>query len=186
MCDEMCKTFPNESGRGCEKTFRLNPGYICMLTLLMWSNHFFWTLYTIFFVAFCTLNRQYFMAHTYITFSEKIYYLSIYRICHEVYVCMWVCARKKSFVFPNESPKSHRVVIASCSIEIFRFLAISIVEEKNGYFCQVLPVFWAFPVRGPISITSRACERSNDGPKDRKCPKNGQNEAEIPIFQLNN
>ena len=76
--------------------------------------------------------------------------------------------------------------LASCSIEIFRFLAISIVEEKNGYFCQVLPVFWAFPVRGPISITSRACERSNDGPKDRKCPKNGQNEAEIPIFQLNN
>ena len=110
MCDEMCKTFPNESGRGYERTFRLNPGYICMLTLLMWSNHFFWTLYTIFFVAFCTLNRQYFMAHTYITFSEKIYYLSIYRICHEVYVCMWVCARKKSFVFPNESPKSHRVV----------------------------------------------------------------------------
>ena len=78
------------------------------------------------------------------------------------------------------------VVIASCSIEIFRFLTISIVELKNTHFRRVLPVFWAFPVRGPITITSRACERSNDGPKDRKCPKNGQNEAEIPIFQLNN
>ena len=76
--------------------------------------------------------------------------------------------------------------LASCSIEIFRFLAISIVEEKNGYFCQVLPVFWAFPVQGPITIASRACERSNDGPEDPKYPKNGQNEAEIPIFQLNN
>ena len=31
--------------------------------------------------------------------------------------------------------------IASCSIEIFRFLKISIVEEKNVLFCQVLPVF---------------------------------------------
>ena len=109
MCDEMCKTFPNESGRGCEKTVRLNPGYICMLTLLMWSNHFFWTLYTIFFVAFCTLNRQYFMAHTYITFSEKIYYLSIKRICHEVYVCMWVCGYvpgKSHLFFPMRVQKA--------------------------------------------------------------------------------
>ena len=31
--------------------------------------------------------------------------------------------------------------IASCSTEIFRFLTISIVEEKNVLFCQVLPVF---------------------------------------------
>ena len=65
------------------------------------------------------------------------------------------------------------MIIASCSIEILRFLTISIVELKNTHFRRVLPVFWAFPVRGPITITSRACERSNDGPKDRKCPKNG-------------
>ena len=69
---------------------------------------------------------------------------------------------------------------------MFRFLLISIVELKNGYFCLVLPVFWAFPVLGPI-ITSLASSRSNtDGPLDRKCPKNGQNLAEIPIFLLNN
>ena len=69
---------------------------------------------------------------------------------------------------------------------MFRFLLISIVELKNGYFCLVLPVFWAFPVLGPI-ITSLASSRSNtDGPSDRKCPKNGQNLAEIPIFLLNN
>ena len=48
------------------------------------------------------------------------------------------------------------------------------------------PFFGHFRSKGPISITSRACERSNDGPEDRKCPKNGPNEAEIPIFQLNN
>ena len=79
--------------------------------------------------------------------------------------------------------KCHKPI---CSIEMFRFLLISIVELKNGYFCLVLPVFWAFPVLGPI-ITSLASSRSNtDGPSDRKCPKNGQNLAEIPIFLLNN
>ena len=41
--------------------------------------------------------------------------------------------------------------------------------------------FWRFPAH--IIIASRACERSNDGPKDRKCPKNGQNTAEMYIFQ---
>ena len=79
--------------------------------------------------------------------------------------------------------KCHKPI---CSIEMFRFLLISIVELKNGYFCLILPVFWAFPVLGPI-ITSLASSRSNtDGPSDRKCLKNGQNLAEIPIFLLNN
>ena len=53
----------------------------------------------------------------------------------------------------------------------------------SAKFC---PFFRVFRVQGPISITSRACERSNDGPEDPKCPKNGQNEAEMNIFQLNN
>ena len=56
-------------------------------------------------------------------------------------------------------PKNNSSTIASCSIEIFRFLAISIVELKNTHFRRVLPVFWAFPVRGPIIIASRAVAR---------------------------
>ena len=50
----------------------------------------------------------------------------------------------------------------------------------SAKFC---PFFRVFRVQGPISITSRACERSNDGPEDRKCPKNWQNTAEMYIFQ---
>ena len=130
----MWKTFPNESGWGCERTFRLNPGYICMLTLLVWSNHFFWTLYTIFFVAFLYFEQKFFMAHTYITFSEKIYYLgiSIKRICHKMYV------PGKSHLFFPMSPKSHIVVKKlyvvlrhrkfSCSIIYFKVLP-SVVWE---------------------------------------------------------
>ena len=53
----------------------------------------------------------------------------------------------------------------------------------SAKFC---PFFRVFRVQGPITIASRACERSNDGPEDPKYPKNGQNEAEMNIFQLNN
>ena len=57
------------------------------------------------------------------------------------------------------------------ALKFLGFLLISIVELKNGYFCLVLPVFWAFPVLGPI-ITSLASSRSNsDGPLDPKYPK---------------
>ena len=38
----------------------------------------------------------------------------------------------------------------------------------SAKFC---PFFRVFRVQGPISITSRACERSNDGPEDPKYPK---------------
>ena len=65
--------------------------------------------------------------------------------------------------------------LVSCIIKIFSELTISIVEVKNIHFRRVLPVFRAFPVQGPI-ITSRALAREvMVGPKDQKCPKNGQN-----------
>ena len=38
----------------------------------------------------------------------------------------------------------------------------------SAKFC---PFFWVFRVPGPITIASRACERSNDGPEDPKYPK---------------
>ena len=77
--------------------------------------------------------------------------------------------------------------IASCSIEIFRFLAISIVELKNTHFRRVLPVFWAFPVQGPIIIASRTIVREvMMGPRTGNAQKTGKTEAEMGIFQLNN
>ena len=65
--------------------------------------------------------------------------------------------------------------LVSCMIKKFSELTISIVEVKNIHLRRVLPVFRAFPVQGP-TITSRAVAREvMVGPKDRKCPKNGQN-----------
>ena len=79
------------------------------------------------------------------------------------------------------------LVIASCSIEIFRFLAISIVELKNTHFRRVLPVFWSFPVRGPIIIASRAIAREvMMGPRTGNAQKTGKTEAEMGILKLNN
>ena len=78
-------------------------------------------------------------------------------------------------------------VIASCSIEIFRFLTISIVELKNTHFRQVLPVFWAFPVQGPIIIASRTIVREvMMGPRTGNAQKMGKTEAEMGILKLNN
>ena len=62
-------------------------------------------------------------------------------------------------------------IIDSCVYYFFQFQCGLISEDEKTHFRRVLPVFWAFPVEGPISITSRACKRSNDGPKDRKSPK---------------
>ena len=77
--------------------------------------------------------------------------------------------------------------IASCSIEIFRFLAISIVELKNTHFRRVLPVFWAFPVQGPIIIASRTIVREvMMGPRTGNAQKTGKTEAEMGILKLNN
>ena len=73
--------------------------------------------------------------------------------------------------------------IVSCIIKIFSELTISIVEVKNIHFRRVLPVFRAFPVQGP-TITSRALAREvMVGPKDRKCPKNGQNQGGNGYFE---
>ena len=46
--------------------------------------------------------------------------------------------------------KCHKTI---CSIEIFRFLAFLLLSFKIPISASVLPVFWAFPVLGPI-ITS--------------------------------
>ena len=79
---------------------------------------------------------------------------------------------------------THQEAIASCSIEIFRFLAISIVELKNTHFRRVLPVFWAFPVRGPIIIASRAIAREvMMGPRTGNAQKTGKTEAEMGILK---
>ena len=65
--------------------------------------------------------------------------------------------------------------IASCITDNFSVLIIVITEEWKFISAEILPVFRAFPVPGTI-ITSRAVAREVMlGPKDRKCPKNGQN-----------
>ena len=67
----------------------------------------------------------------------------------------------------------------------YYYSAINIVisEEQKIHFTEFLPVFRAFPVQGPI-ITSRAVAREvMVGPTDRKCPKYGQNEAEMDILE---
>ena len=46
--------------------------------------------------------------------------------------------------------KCHKTI---CSIEIFRFLTFPLLSFKIPISASVLPVFWAFPVLGPI-ITS--------------------------------
>ena len=77
--------------------------------------------------------------------------------------------------------------IASCSIEILRFLTISIVELKNTHFRRVLPVFWAFPVQGLINIASRTIVREvMMGPRTGNAQKTGKTEAEMGILKLNN
>ena len=76
------------------------------------------------------------------------------------------------------------IVIASCSIEILRFLTISIVELKNTHFRRVLPVFWAFLVQGPIIIASRTIVREvMMGPRTGNAQKTGKTEAEMGILK---
>ena len=65
--------------------------------------------------------------------------------------------------------------IVSCITDNFSVLIIVITEEWISISAEILPVFRAFPVQGP-NITSRAVAREVMlGPKDRKCPKKGQN-----------
>ena len=67
------------------------------------------------------------------------------------------------------------IAIVSCITDNFSVLIIVITEEWISISAEILPVFRAFPVQGP-NITSRAVAREVMlGPKDRKCPKNGQN-----------
>ena len=99
------------------------------------------------------------------------------------------CKACLSVIPSKEVPvdKTSWKIIASCSIEIFRFLAISIVELKNTHFRRVLPVFWAFPVQGPIIIASRTIVREvMMGPRTGNAQKTGKTEAEMGILKLNN
>ena len=56
----------------------------------------------------------------------------------------------KKRVFVPIWKKCHKTI---CSIEIFRFLTFPLLSFKIPISASVLPVFWAFPVLGPI-ITS--------------------------------
>ena len=52
-----------------------------------------------------------------------------------------------------------------------------------GISAKFCPFFGHFRSKGPSVLLLERSERSNDGPEDRKCPKNGQNAAEMNIFQ---
>ena len=56
----------------------------------------------------------------------------------------------KKPVFVPIWKKCHKTI---CSIEIFRFLTFLLLSFKIPISASILPVFWAFPVLGPI-ITS--------------------------------
>ena len=72
-------------------------------------------------------------------------------------------------------PLCKTCILVSCITDNFSVLIIVITEEWISISAEILPVFRAFPVQGP-NITSRAVAREVMlGPKDRKCPKKGQN-----------
>ena len=110
---------------------------------------------------------------------------------HHQYHCYFLRTWKSKYIHLKASDHVqsdlYEYEIASCSIEIFRFLAISIVELKNTHFRRVLPVFWAFPVQGPIIIASRTIVREvMMGPRTGNAQKTGKTEAEMGILKLNN
>ena len=83
------------------------------------------------------------------------------------YIILFFFTLSKIFVYPQFK--------VSCITDNFSVLIIVITEEWISISAEILPVFRAFPVQGP-NITSRAVAREVMlGPKDRKCPKNGQN-----------
>ena len=117
-------------------------------------------------------------------FSPKTFFMAApqRKSARELLECTIDCRGKWSVITIDVSLKKTSFlssggpgILVSCITDNFSVLIIVITEEWISISAEILPGFRAFPVQGP-NITSRAVAREVMlGPKDRKCPKNGQN-----------